>query len=100
MEITQAAQDEPSKEEVADTDKKATEALQEKAAKLEVKLEEKHKEKEEKVAEITADKAANPMDSQFPDIFSKPGQFLPGIFDHQTDKPADFKEDINIEKER
>ena len=40
------------------------------------------------------------MDSQFPDIFSKPGQFLPGIFDHQTDKPADFKEDINIEKER
>ena len=51
MEITQAVQDEPTKEQVAEnaeTDKKATEALMEKAAQLEVKLEEKHKEKEVK----------------------------------------------------
>ena len=37
------------------------------------------------------------MDSQFPDIFAKPGQFLPGIFDHQN-KNSDFKEGINIEQ--
>ena len=38
------------------------------------------------------------MDSEFPDIFAKPGQFLPGIFDQQ--KSAGFEEDINIEHQK
>lgn len=38
------------------------------------------------------------MDAEFPDIFGKPGQFLPGIFDQQ--KAGNFEEDINIEQQK
>lgn len=39
------------------------------------------------------------MDSQFPDIFSKPGKFLPGVFDKKAPVVEELKfEEINIEE--
>lgn len=56
-------------------------------------MEEKKQEKATKVAEVAA--KGNSNESEFPDIFGKPGQFLPGI----VSKGAGGFEEINISED-
>ena len=69
----------------------ADKKMQEKQEQLEKDLEAKKQEKAVKVAEVAS--KANPGESEFPDIFSKPGQMLPGIL---SKGGAGGFEEINI----